>query len=116
MDSDSSDKENDDVAEFPEVSDEVPANYLASRKGKKLLLDPYNYLYEKEKELEDGKCRWRCQRKRSKIYPRYDWIIILALKSYQFYPNQFNAIAFYLTRKMAHKMRQFSLLTCRVWS
>jgi hypothetical protein len=73
MQSDSSDKENDDVAEFPEVSDPVPAKFLTSKMGHKLLLDPFNYVYEKEKELKDDKCRWRCQRKRSKIFPRYNF-------------------------------------------
>jgi hypothetical protein len=69
MDTDS-EKENDDVHEFPEVSDEVPAKFMASKRGNRMLLDPFNYVYEKEKELQDGKCRWRCQRKRSKIFPR----------------------------------------------
>jgi hypothetical protein len=72
MESDS-DKENDDVPEFPEVSEEVPAEYLTSQKGAPLLVDPFSYVYQKDKALEGNKCRWRCQRHRSKLFPRYDF-------------------------------------------
>jgi hypothetical protein len=68
MDSDS-EKENEDVPEFPEVDEAVPVKFLESQKGSRLLVDPFNYIYEKVVDVE-GRCRWRCQRKWLKIYPR----------------------------------------------
>jgi hypothetical protein len=64
MDSDS-EKEN----EFPVVSSEVPANYMESQRGGPLLVDPYNYVYNRMKESK-GRTYWRCQRERSKLFPR----------------------------------------------
>jgi hypothetical protein len=64
MESDS-DKEND----FPEVTDEVPVRFVESRKGRPLLVDPYNYMYNRMKEVGD-KIYWRCQREVSKLFPR----------------------------------------------
>jgi hypothetical protein len=67
MDTDS-EKEN-EASEFPEVTEEVPAKFMDSRKGKPLLVDPFNYVYVRMKDVED-KTYWRCQRERSKLLPR----------------------------------------------
>jgi hypothetical protein len=69
MDSDS-DKENDDVPEFPVVTDDVPAQYVDSIRGRPMLVDPYNYVYVRAKEVK-GKTYWTCQRERSKLCQRY---------------------------------------------
>jgi hypothetical protein len=66
----SSENEHNDVPDFPEVSDEVPAKYLESLKGSRKLVDPFSYVYEKDTAVENSRVRWRCVRKRSKIYPR----------------------------------------------
>jgi hypothetical protein len=64
MDSDSK-KEN----EFPVVSGKVPANYMESQRGAPMLIDPYNYVYNRVKEVK-GTTYWKCQRERSKLFPR----------------------------------------------
>jgi hypothetical protein len=64
-----SEKEN-DIPDFPEVNDNVPAKFINSQMGKPLLVDPYNYVYCRMKEV-NGKTYWRCQREVSKILPRY---------------------------------------------
>jgi hypothetical protein len=69
MDSDS-EKENEDAPEFPEVTEDVPVKWMESRKGKQLLVDPYNYVYENMKTVKNT-TYWRCQRSRSKLFPRY---------------------------------------------
>jgi hypothetical protein len=69
MESDS-EKENEDVPEFPEVDEAVPVKFVESQRGNCMLIDPFNYIYEKDKAFED-RCRWRCIRKRSKVLPRY---------------------------------------------
>jgi hypothetical protein len=68
MESDS-EKENKDVPEFPEVGEAVPVKFVESQRGNPMLVDPFNYVYEKDKTCEDT-IRWRCTRKRSKIHPR----------------------------------------------
>jgi hypothetical protein len=65
MDNVDSDKEN----EFPEVTSDVPAKWMASNKGRPLLVDPYNYVYVKMKDYK-GKTYWRCQRDQSKLCER----------------------------------------------
>jgi hypothetical protein len=67
MESDS-DKENDEH-DFPVVDDEVPVSFVESRKGRPLLVDPFNYVYNRMKEVGD-KVYWRCQREVSKLFPR----------------------------------------------
>jgi hypothetical protein len=74
MDSDS-DKENDDVPEFPVVTEDTPAQYMDSIRGRPLLVDPYNYVYVRSKEKK-GKTYWTCQRDRSKLFPRYSFDIL----------------------------------------
>jgi hypothetical protein len=68
MESDS-DKENDDVPEFLEVTDEVPAKFMDSRRGRPQLVDPYNYIYSKMKDVKD-RTYWRCVLEVSKLYAR----------------------------------------------
>jgi hypothetical protein len=74
MDTDSSDKENNGVQEFPVVTEDTPAQYINSIRGRPLLVDPYNYVYVRMKEKK-GKTYWTCQRERSKLFPRYDYDI-----------------------------------------
>jgi hypothetical protein len=68
MESDS-DKENNDVPEFPEVNDKVPAKFMDSRRGRPQLVDPYNYVYSRMKDVKD-RTYWRCVREVSKLFPR----------------------------------------------
>jgi hypothetical protein len=67
MDTDS-EKEN-EASEFPEVTEETPATFMASKMGRSLLVDPNNYVYNRMRE-RNGKTYWRCQREISKLYPR----------------------------------------------
>jgi hypothetical protein len=67
MDTDS-EKEN-EASEFPVVEEETPAKFMATQKGRPLLVDPNNYLYNRMKE-RNGKTYWRCQREVSKICAR----------------------------------------------
>jgi hypothetical protein len=59
------DKEND----FPEVSSDVPAKYMETKRGGRCLIDPFNYTYNKINEYK-GKVFWRCCRERSTVLPR----------------------------------------------
>jgi hypothetical protein len=67
MESDS-EKENEDIPEFPEVTEAVSVEFVESQRGGRLLIDPYNYVYEKHAK-GDERLRWRCTRFRSKLYP-----------------------------------------------
>ena len=49
----------------PVVKDPVPAEFLKSRKGGQLLLDPHNHIYMLEKTKE-AKPHWICQNNRIK--------------------------------------------------
>jgi hypothetical protein len=69
MDDTDSDKENETESEFPEVANDVPVKWMTSKKGKNLLVDPFNYVYTKMKDYK-GKTFWRCQRCLSKVLPR----------------------------------------------
>jgi hypothetical protein len=64
-------KEN-DVHKFPTVNKEVPAKYLQTKRGAKSLIDPYNYLYHKNREY-NGQTYWRCIREKSTTLPRYSY-------------------------------------------
>jgi hypothetical protein len=69
MESSDSENEVDDVHAFPVVSEDTPAQYVTGKSGKPLLVDPFNYVYNKMKEKK-GRTYWRCQREVSKLYPR----------------------------------------------
>jgi hypothetical protein len=54
---------------FPEVTESVPAQFTESKRGRPLLIDPYNYVYQKNRDY-NGKTYWRCVREQSKVFPR----------------------------------------------
>ena len=53
---------------LPTVTQEVPADYTLTKRGQKMLVDPYNYNYCKLKE-KNGRTFWTCPRRKSKIHP-----------------------------------------------
>jgi hypothetical protein len=61
-------KEN-DCYTFPEVTGEVPTEFTASKRGRPLLIDPFHYLYHKDKDYKD-QTFWRCSRQQSTVLPR----------------------------------------------
>jgi hypothetical protein len=64
---DDSDEEN--VHKFPEVTEDAPAKFTMSKRGKPMLIDPFNYLYQKNRDYK-GQTFWRCSREQSTVLPR----------------------------------------------
>ena len=53
---------------FPTLTSDAEAKYLTSQRGKKQLLDPFNYVYCRDVEVK-GKTYWSCIRKKSLVLP-----------------------------------------------
>lgn len=54
----------------PVVTSPIEAQFVKSKRGRDLLLDPFNFLYSKDKLLNEGKrCYWRCINKSTSLKP-----------------------------------------------